>query len=246
MTPTLRLPDTPADACSLRPNGAPMHSRLRFCLLFGFALSLRAAIGVDATYEQVIAEKGQPSGKMQAGANMVLRYPDSTIRLRAGRVVSVETAKNAPPAASQLPAKPDPTPPPAPAKAASMPAGEKAAWKTNYQTALAEAKEQNRHVFLFFTGSDWCIWCKRLNAEILATPEFKAYAAEKLVLVELDFPKAKAQPAALAAQNNSLAQKFRVRGFPTVVVLNADGKFVNELGYQEGGPGPFLRQLKAL
>ena len=221
-----------------------MHLLPRFAVLalFTFALSLRAAIGVDSTYDQVIAEKGPPSGKMQAGDNMVLRYPDATIRLRSGRVVSVEAAKNAPPAPSQ------PAAPPAASKtmAAAKPAPGKAAWRTDYQAALADAKEQNRRVFLFFTGSDWCIWCKRLNAEILATPEFKAYAAENLVLVELDFPKGRAQPADVAAQNNSLAQKYRVRGFPTVVVLDSAGKFVNELGYQEGGPGPFLKQLKAL
>jgi thiol-disulfide isomerase/thioredoxin len=226
-----------------------MHIPLRLVFFLSLALSLRAAIGVDTTYEQVIAEKGPPSGKMQAGENMVLRYADVTIRLRAGRVISIEAAKGASHAAGPSNA-PEIAPPkpesPAPVKAEPARTAEKGAWTTNYRAALAEAKEQKRHVFLFFTGSDWCGWCMRLNKEILSTPDFARYASEKLVLVEVDFPKGKPQSAEVKSQNAALAQRYRVQGFPTVIVLDGNGRQVGELGYQEGGPGPFVKKLKAL
>jgi thiol-disulfide isomerase/thioredoxin len=225
-----------------------MHTPLRLVFFLASALSLHATVGVDTTYEQVIAEKGPPSGKMQAGENMVLRYPDATIRLRAGRVISVEAAKGAPQAASpsSAPEAPPPKPESAPANPAPARTAEKGTWTTNYRAALAEAKEQKRHVFLFFTGSDWCGWCMRLNKEILSTPDFARYASEKLVLVEVDFPKGKSQSAEVKSQNAALAQRYRVQGFPTVIVLDGNGRQVGELGYQEGGPGPFVKKLKAL
>ena len=109
-----------------------------------------------------------------------------------------------------------------------------------------QAKADDRRVFLFFTGSDWCSWCKRLNREILSTPEFQKFAGEKLVLVELDFPKSKAQPAPVKEQNAKLAQQFKIEGYPTVIVLDSSGKKVGELGYQEGGAGPFIDAISKM
>jgi len=118
-------------------------------------------------------------------------------------------------------------------------------WQTDYAAALAQAKAEKRHVFLFFTGSDWCGWCKRLNKEILSTPEFAEYSKEKLILVELDFPKKRKLPATVKAQNAKLADKFKIEGYPTVIVLDSSGTKVGDLGYQEGGPGPFIARLKS-
>ncbi|MEO6004625.1 MAG: thioredoxin family protein [Opitutus sp.] len=128
----------------------------------------------------------------------------------------------------------------------AMPAAETTKWTTDYEAALTKAKAENRHVFLFFTGSDWCSWCKRLNGEILSTPEFKSFASEKLILVEVDFPKSKPQSPAVKRQNASLAETHKIEGYPTVIVLDSSGKKVGELGYQEGGPGPFVEALKKM
>lgn len=119
-------------------------------------------------------------------------------------------------------------------------------WSTDYNAALAKAKAENKKVFVFFTGSDWCGWCIRLQKEILMTAEFSQYAREKLVLVELDFPRNKPQPAAVKQQNRSLAQKMGVEGYPTVIVLNSSGKQVGKMGYQQGGPKPFIQRLSSL
>jgi thioredoxin-related protein len=117
---------------------------------------------------------------------------------------------------------------------------------TDFAAARDQAKAQGRHVFLFFTGSDWCGWCQRLNQEILSTPEFAQYAGEHLILVELDFPRGKPQSQALVAQNARLQQQYRIRGYPTVIVLDSSGRAVGHLGYQEGGPGPFLEALSRM
>ena len=130
--------------------------------------------------------------------------------------------------------------------ALSLTAAEPAGWTTDYKAALEQSKADGRKVFLFFTGSDWCSWCKRLNREILSTADFKKFAGGKLILVELDFPRAKGQPAALKSQNAKLAQQFKIEGYPTVVVLDSSGKKIGELGYQEGGPGPFIEAISKM
>ena len=97
-----------------------------------------------------------------------------------------------------------------------------------------------------FTGSDWCGWCIKLKKEVFSKPEFAEYASKNLVLMEVDFPRAKQLSASVKEQNENLAQHFNVQGFPTIVVLNADGKKVGELGYMEGGPTAFIAELEKL
>ena len=88
-------------------------------------------------------------------------------------------------------------------------------WHTDINEASAIAKKENKPMMLFFTGSDWCGWCVRLQKEVFNTPEFEKWAKENVVLVELDFPKNKPQSEAIKTQNRALQQQFAVRGYPT-------------------------------
>lgn len=84
-----------------------------------------------------------------------------------------------------------------------------------------------------FTGSDWCPGCIELKKKIFDTRQFQAYAAKKLVLVEVDFPDKKPQPAALKKANDNLSKKFEVDGYPTQIVLDSNGKEIaRKTGYE--------------
>src|SRR5438445_7310648 len=106
---------------------------------------------------------------------------------------------------------------------------EELTWLTDVPKAVAKAKEEKKLVMLDFTGSDWCGWCIKLHKEVFSKPEFAEYAKKNLVLVEVDFPRAKKQSAELKKANESLQGKYNVRGYPTIVVLDAEGKQVGEL-----------------
>ena len=205
-----------------------------------------AAVEVGDKLDSVLAEKGSPSNRIERGNLVILNYPDSVIRVKDGRVAEVESRSNnskASSTGSAVSVMPAPKQEPKPQR----PAGETiepGKWTSNYQTALNTAKATGKKVFLLFTGSDWCIWCKRLEGEILSTPEFASYAAENLVLVKLDFPREIPQTEALKAQNQQLAQAYGIQGFPTVILLNNAGKPVGSLGYLKGGPQPFLAELR--
>lgn len=118
-------------------------------------------------------------------------------------------------------------------------------WIDNFEQAKAEAKKENKLILADFTGSDWCGWCIKLDEEVFSKKEFKDYVKDKFVLLELDFPRQKKIPAAIKEQNDKLAKEYGVRGFPTVLVLDADGKVVEQLGYMPGGPSAFIKALEA-
>ena len=127
----------------------------------------------------------------------------------------------------------------------SSASAQKPGWSDDESKALAQAKTDKKMVLMDFTGSDWCSWCMKMDKEVFSDPSFKQYATDNLVLVELDFPHQKPQSAEIKAQNEKLAKEYGVEGFPTMVLLDADGKKVKVFdGYQEGGAKAFIDQLK--
>ncbi|TLD70422.1 thioredoxin family protein [Phragmitibacter flavus] len=117
----------------------------------------------------------------------------------------------------------------------------KPGWDDDYEKSLAKAKEEKKMVLLDFTGSDWCGWCIKLDKEVFGKQEFKKMAREHLVLVELDYPQGRRLVRRTADQNAELKKKYEVTGYPTVILLDSEGKIVNRWG---GYSETFLEELK--
>ncbi len=119
-------------------------------------------------------------------------------------------------------------------------------WLTSVPDATAQAKKESKLVLLDFTGSDWCSWCKKLDAEVFTKAEFADYAKKNLVLVTVDFPNQKKLAADLVKANNALKDKYKITGYPTIIVLKPDDSKVvwNQVGYMEGGPKAFIAKLE--
>ena len=121
-------------------------------------------------------------------------------------------------------------------------------WHTDVNKAINISVQTNKPLFFFFTGSDWCGWCKRLVKEVFIKPEFAAWATKNVVLVELDFPRRTKLPEATQKQNRELGQMFGVRGYPTGWFVHPkiekEGKVnFNKLGsqgYVAGGPKAWI------
>jgi protein disulfide-isomerase len=120
--------------------------------------------------------------------------------------------------------------------------GESLVWQTDYTAAKSAATQQKKYILLDFTGSDWCPYCIKMDKEVFAKPAFSTFADQKLILVKLDFPRRTNQPAAEKSQNQELAKKYGIEGFPTYVLLDPSGKEVRrQVGYMDGGPEAFIR-----
>ena len=122
-------------------------------------------------------------------------------------------------------------------------------WTMDYEAAVELAAEKKLPMMLNFTGSDWCGWCKLMDKGGFAQDEWKKYAAKNVLLVTLDFPKDKnIVPEKYVSQNNELKKQFGVRGYPTYVVLDSDGK--SKLGQLGAGrdktPASFIEEFKGV
>jgi thioredoxin-related protein len=120
-------------------------------------------------------------------------------------------------------------------------------WLTDLAKAKQKAKAESRMILMDFTGSDWCPPCKALHKNVLSSKEFTEYAKKNLVLVEVDFPRSKPQSAELKKANKVLATQFGIKAYPTIVVLDSNGKQLsNKSGYGGEKPDAFIAKLEAL
>jgi protein disulfide-isomerase len=126
-------------------------------------------------------------------------------------------------------------------------------WYNDVKAASDVSIKTKKPLFFFFTGSDWCGWCMRLQKEVFQTSEFTKWANENVVLVELDFPRRKVLDPAIKQQNTELEQMFGIRGYPTVWIVNpakTDGQVsfdrLGTTGYAAGGPNVWIEGANSI
>ena len=122
-------------------------------------------------------------------------------------------------------------------------------WQTDYEQALAAAKAGNKCVLLDFTGSDWCGPCIQMNKVVFSKAAFLTYAEKNLILVEVDYPQHKKLPEKVTKQNERLMHEYGIdnSGFPTVILLNPDGKILGQLeGYAGERPADIIAWVEKL
>lgn len=115
----------------------------------------------------------------------------------------------------------------------------------DYDLALERAKAENKLIVADFSGSDWCFWCKRLDKEVFQQEDFISVATNKYVLLMVDSPSDKSVLSEKAkAENPKLVKKYGVQGFPTVLLLDGEGKIQAETGFVGGGATNYLHHLE--
>jgi thioredoxin-related protein len=90
------------------------------------------------------------------------------------------------------------------------------------------------------------VWLKKA---VWDKPEFEKFAEKNLILVELDYPPfvKKKVPAAVQKENEALRDEYKVEGYPTVVVLDSNGKELGRLeGYEGDNVKAYIKRLEEI
>ena len=111
-------------------------------------------------------------------------------------------------------------------------------WLTDYKKAAELSKKTGKPILADFTGSDWCGYCKKLDAEVFKTDEFEKWAKKNVILLLVDFPRGKKLDDDVQKQNNELKEKFKISGYPTLVFMDAEGAELGRIGGYRPGTGP--------
>ena len=119
-------------------------------------------------------------------------------------------------------------------------------WMDNYNDALKKAEKENKLVLADFSGSDWCGWCIKLDKEVFSQKKFLDFADKNFILLMVDFPKKKKLSPELTKQNQELSQKYGIKGFPSVLILDSKGKVIKQTGYEDGGADAYVKMLQGV
>jgi len=114
----------------------------------------------------------------------------------------------------------------------------------NLDAAFDAARAGGKFIYACFSGSDWCGWCRRLEREVLARTEFLDAVTNDYVLVYIDSPSDTSLLSPRAqVENPKIVERYRISGFPTALVFDANGGIVARTGYVEGGAANYARHL---
>ena len=110
-------------------------------------------------------------------------------------------------------------------------------WKYDLEEAKLLAKKTDQNIVLFFTGSDWCPPCIKLEKNIFADKDFIAFANNNFVWLKVDFPKRRKNKLSAEQQkkNEDLANRYNKKWvFPFILVLDKETKVLGVTGYRRG------------
>jgi thioredoxin-related protein len=120
-------------------------------------------------------------------------------------------------------------------------------WEVDVKKAADIAIAEKKPLFLFYTGSDWCGVCKKLQNEVFSQPQFIKWAKKNVIPVELDYPRNKEPDPRFVEINSTMKEMFGITGFPTIVFAapskNKNGLYytrIGSIGYMSGGPDVWL------
>ena len=119
-------------------------------------------------------------------------------------------------------------------------------WSEDMDKALETAKKDGKYLLVDFSGSDWCGWCIKLEDEVFSKRPFKEFAKKNLVTVLVDFPKKKKLSTKQSEKNQALATIHGVQGYPTVLLMDSEGKVIGRTGYQPGGSEAYVKMLQGM
>jgi thioredoxin-related protein len=122
-------------------------------------------------------------------------------------------------------------------------------WRTDFDRAKTDAKREHKLILLKFSGSDWCLPCMKMEANVFSKDTFSHFAAANLELVNVDFPRMKKHKLehTLEQQNETLAEQYNKDGrFPYTVLIDADGRVLKVWdGYKGEKSETIIQQIRS-
>ncbi len=118
-------------------------------------------------------------------------------------------------------------------------------WQIDVEQAKAAAAKEGKDLLIEFTGSDWCPPCKQLAAKVLHSETFAKKIPQEFVLIKVDQRNDKSgQSEAEQKMVKQMLAKYRIEGFPTIMLCDAQGRpYASRVGYSGAPAEQYVKEL---
>ncbi|MDY0781092.1 thioredoxin family protein [Tenacibaculum sp. IB213877] len=98
-------------------------------------------------------------------------------------------------------------------------------WEVTFKDAVKKARKERKPILIYFTGSDWCGPCMRLDKDLFHTEKFKQFADENMILYMADYPRNRdLVTPENKSTNEELSARYAQTSFPTLIMINDKGE----------------------
>lgn len=87
-------------------------------------------------------------------------------------------------------------------------------WLTDFKKAIEISKSEEKPVFAYF-HQEGCVWCERLDKDVLSDQNVLNALSENYVLVKVDINK-----------DRNTAMRYGIRGTPTLLLIEPNGSVI--------------------
>lgn len=202
--------------------------------------SSAGAVELGDSRASVLKELGEPQSRMSAGNREFLHYESGRVEITAGVVSNLEGGLVKAVSGQSRPMLKPRSSSQAPITASRM---RSAHWWTDLEQAKARAKRDDKRILALFTGSDWCPPCVKFEAEVAHDEQFAGIFAHSFVFFKNDWLRHTPQPEAIVAEVDRVRRAYRIRRYPTLKVLNADGEVLGEVKWTEVQGGGSFKEI---
>jgi thioredoxin-related protein len=117
-------------------------------------------------------------------------------------------------------------------------------WKTDMASAKACAEKENKNIFMYVTGSDWCLPCMLLHEHLFEKTDFLKKINKRYVLLLIDFPRTFEISEKKLDANGALAEQYNVRALPEILLLTKDAELFGRMGFMGIAPKDYETILR--
>jgi len=86
--------------------------------------------------------------------------------------------------------------------------------RTEFKEALIQAKEKKQFI-LADMSAIWCPSCRKLDKQVFSNQAVKKVIEDHYIFTRLEYE---------SKQGKAFMQKYDIKGFPTILILDGDGK----------------------
>ncbi len=103
-----------------------------------------------------------------------------------------------------------------------MDAADRSFWQLDFDSDRTSGIQNDKLILMYFTGSDWCQWCNKLDNELFGSEVFQEGIEELAMGLILDFPQRRTLPPKQERHNRRLKAQMQVKVIPEVILYDPD------------------------